>query len=241
MKGYVEIAPPPALRQFLDCLWVHVIDEPPPPEGRRLLPSGQVDFVWLAGMGVRVSGPHSRYTRPPDLPRMVAYGARFHAGTAQQLLRTPASAMVDTHVALESLTPRLAARIDDRLLHARDPAEALAAFGAELGRGLRGVREPDAAVLGAVRLLDRGETVAVTAERTFVSERALQRRFAEHVGYGPKTLQRVLRFQRFLRAAPRVPLARAATLAGYADQPHLTREARRLAGLTPRRLSTWQH
>jgi AraC-like DNA-binding protein len=241
MNGYVEIAPPRALRQFLDCLWVHVIEDPPPPEGRRLLPSGQVDLVWLAGMGVRVSGPQSRYTEPPDLPRMVAVGARFHAGTAPRLLRTPASALVDTHVALDAIAPRLAERVDDRLLHARDPAQAMAVFGEELGRGLRGVEEPDAAVLAAVRLLDRGETVAATAGRTFVSERALQRRFGEHVGYGPKTLQRVLRFQRFLRAAPRVPLARAATLAGYADQPHLTREARRLAGLTPQRLSTWQH
>ncbi|WP_051324396.1 DUF6597 domain-containing transcriptional factor [Candidatus Solirubrobacter pratensis] len=241
MGGYVEIPPPPALSAFLDCLWVHVIDDPPPPEGRRLLPSGQVDFVWLAGMGVRVSGPQSRYTRPPDLRRMTAVGARFHAGTAPMLLRAPASSMVDAHVALDAFDAQLAARLDDRLLHASGAAGAMAAFAEELGRGLRHVAEPDAALLEAVRLLDRGEPVARVADRTFVSERALQRRFGEHIGYGPKTLQRVLRFQRFLRAAPRVPLARAASLAGYADQSHLSREARRLAGLTPRRLLTWQH
>ena len=40
---------------------------------------------------------------------------------------------------------------------------------------------------------------------------------------------------------PRVPLARAAMLAGYADQPHVSREAMRLTGLTPSRLLTWQH
>jgi AraC-like DNA-binding protein len=241
MGGYVEIAPPPALRAFVDCLWVHVIDEPPPPEGRRLLPSGQVDLVWLADMGVRVSGPQSRYTQPPDLARMVVVGARFHAGAAPALLRAPASSMVDAHVSLDAFDPRLAERIHDRLLHSTDASAAMVAFADELGRGLRHVAEPDAALLEAVRLLDRGEPVASVAERTFVSERALQRRFAEHVGYGPKTLQRVLRFQRFLRAAPRVPLARAATIAGYADQSHLTREARRLAGLTPARLSSWRH
>jgi AraC-like DNA-binding protein len=54
-------------------------------------------------------------------------------------------------------------------------------------------------------------------------------------GYGPKTLQRVLRFRRFL-AGPRDDLARAALEAGYADQPHLTREVARLAGTTPSRL-----
>ena len=96
----------------------------------------------------------------------------------------------------------------------------------------------------AVRILDDGTaTVAETAARTFVSERALQRRFAHDVGYGPKVLQRVLRFQRFMRelAAPRVELARAALLAGYADQSHLSRETRRLAGLSPRQLTSWQH
>ena len=82
-----------------------------------------------------------------------------------------------------------------------------------------------------------------SAARTFVSERALQRRFAQDVGYGPKLLQRVLRFQRFMRelAAPPVELARAGLLAGYADQSHLSRETRRLAGLSPRQLTYWQH
>jgi hypothetical protein len=57
VSAYVEIAPPPALRPFVECLWVHRIDGPPPEEGRRLLPSGRVDFVWVGGFGVRVSGP----------------------------------------------------------------------------------------------------------------------------------------------------------------------------------------
>jgi AraC-like DNA-binding protein len=101
---------------------------------------------------------------------------------------------------------------------------------------------PDQTVAAAVRVLDRtGASVAGAAAHVHLSERALQRRFNDEVGYGPKTLQRVLRFQRFLRVAPGVGLARAAALAGYADQAHLTREATRLAGLTPRQLQTFQH
>lgn len=56
------------------------------------------------------------------------------------------------------------------------------------------------------------------------------------IGYGPKTLARVLRFQRFVRsadAAPERSLAELALDAGYADQAHLTREFTRLAGLPP--------
>ena len=53
---------------------------------------------------------------------------------------------------------------------------------------------------------------------------------------GPRTLRRVLRFQRFLAAARTAEpgsLARLAADAGYADQAHLARDCRRLAGLTP--------
>jgi transcriptional regulator GlxA family with amidase domain len=70
-----------------------------------------------------------------------------------------------------------------------------------------------------------------------VSERQLRRRFLDAVGYGPKTLARVLRFQHFLQLGSGPgDLARLAFAAGYADQAHLTRECRRLAGRTPAEL-----
>jgi AraC-like DNA-binding protein len=244
VRAYVEIAPPSGLRSFVECLWAHRIDGPQPEEGRRLLPSGRVDFVWVGGLGVQVSGPQSRYSRPLDLPPMLVFGARFYPGAAPYLLRTPATELVDRNVALDAIDPPLARRLDDRLGEARGAGEALAAFGAELDRRLRTTAPPPPAVREAVRLLGDGTaTVAETAARTFVSERALQRRFARDVGYGPKVLQRVLRFQRFMRelAAPGVQLARAGLLAGYADQSHLSRETRRLAGLSPGQLTSWQH
>src|SRR4051794_41434042 len=93
MSDYVEIAPSPALRPFVECLWVHRIG-PPPEGGRRLLPSGRVDFVWAGGLGVQISGPQSRYSRPLALPPMLVFGARFHPGAAPYLLRTPATGLV---------------------------------------------------------------------------------------------------------------------------------------------------
>jgi AraC-like DNA-binding protein len=242
--SYVEIAPPPELRPYLESLWVHRVEGPPPSGGRRLLPDGRIHLVWVAGLGVRIAGPLTRYARPADLPRVLAIGATFHPGAAPRLLRTPAEAFVDDSVPLDAVDPRLAARLDDRLGHARDPRRALAILAEEVSRSLRAATTPDPAVRHAVRLLDRATaTVADAAARAFVSERELQRRFTEHIGYGPKTLQRVLRFQRFMHqiALPRVDLAGAAAFAGYADQSHLTRESRRLAGLTPRQLRHWSH
>jgi AraC-like DNA-binding protein len=243
-NDYVEVAPPPALRAYVERLWVHRIDGPPPPEGRRLLPDGRINLVWISGLGVQVSGPQTRYTQPADRPRMLAFGAAFYPGAAPRLLKTPASAFVDEHVPLDAVDPRLAARLDDRLGHAHDARTALAAFADELERSLRADAGPDPAVREAVSLLNRAAaTVGDAAARVFVSERELQRRFAEYVGYGPKTLQRVMRFHRFMHhvAVPQVDLAGAAALAGYADQPHLSRETRRLADLTPRQLLHWTH
>ena len=71
-----------------------------------------------------------------------------------------------------------------------------------------------------------------------LGERQLRRRFLAQVGYGPKTLARVLRFQRLLallQAGPGGPpsLAEVAVQAGYADQAHMTAECTRLAGRSP--------
>jgi AraC-like DNA-binding protein len=68
-----------------------------------------------------------------------------------------------------------------------------------------------------------------------LSERTLHRRCVDTFGYGFKTLDRVLRFQRFFRSAARPEnhnLADMAASAGYADQAHMTREVQRMSGVT---------
>ena len=70
------------------------------------------------------------------------------------------------------------------------------------------------------------------------SERALRRRFNDAIGYGPKKLDRIIRFGRLLRLAAlrrADGLAAAAAELGYADQAHLTREVREPLGAHARR------
>ena len=97
------------------------------------------------------------------------------------------------------------------------------------------IEEPDALVLAATRSLGLpGTRVRSLATVLGTSERQLLRRFRAAVGSGPKTLDRVLRFQRFLSIADGDEgLARVAAELGYADQSHLTRDCVRLSGLTP--------
>jgi AraC-like DNA-binding protein len=102
---------------------------------------------------------------------------------------------------------------------------------------------PDPLVLAATRRLGfPGSRIDRLAESLGVSDRQLRRRFHESVGYGPKTLDRVLRFRRLVAQAGAVAagesdLARLAADLGYADQAHMTRDCMRLSGCTPAQLA----
>ncbi|NGO71435.1 helix-turn-helix transcriptional regulator, partial [Streptomyces boncukensis] len=80
-------------------------------------------------------------------------------------------------------------------------------------------------------LLRRGCSVREVAREVGLSERQLHRRCLHAFGYGAKTLDRVLRMRRALALAEGgTPLSETAVRAGYADQAHLAREVRSLAG-----------
>jgi AraC-like DNA-binding protein len=81
--------------------------------------------------------------------------------------------------------------------------------------------------------------IASIAERLGWSRKHLAAGFSNAIGIGPKTLSRIARFNRALDLA-RQPAANWADIAadcGYADQAHLVREFRDLAGETPTGIS----
>jgi methylphosphotriester-DNA--protein-cysteine methyltransferase len=74
-----------------------------------------------------------------------------------------------------------------------------------------------------------------------VSPRHLNRLMRVWIGYGPKRLCLIVRFQSTLHQmadAPRSSGAALATDRGFFDQAHLTLDVARLAGATPRRLTS---
>jgi AraC-like DNA-binding protein len=78
--------------------------------------------------------------------------------------------------------------------------------------------------------------IAMLAEEVGWSRRHLAARFGADVGLPPKTVARILRFQRVtqrLRRAGGSGLAEVAYACGYADQAHLNRDFRAFAGTTP--------
>jgi AraC-like DNA-binding protein len=240
--AYRELPPPTGpSAAHLACLWMR--DAGPARTVHRVLPDACADIVWTAGGRLVVAGPA---TGPvlADVPmQSAAVGVRFRIGAAGSALGLPACELLDTTVALDELWGEDATRLAERLHAAPEPDAMLAVLTAAVAARLPSPAGLDPAVrAAAVRAGGPGAAVRDLADRVGVGERQLRRRFADAVGYGPKTLQRVLRFQRFLALAvqdgdaattARWDLARLALDAGYADQAHLTRECRRLAGLTP--------
>lgn len=88
------------------------------------------------------------------------------------------------------------------------------------------------------RLLASGGTARVSdvAAEVGWSRRHLVDRFAAEIGLPPKTVARIRRFERSVALVARGhALAEVAAACGFADQAHMTREWRLLAGTTPGR------
>ncbi len=91
---------------------------------------------------------------------------------------------------------------------------------------------PDPLAAALVDHLGVGHDVAATAAALGFGPRRLHRRCQVLFGYGPKTLARILRMRRALSlVAAGLPAVEVAVRAGYADQAHLSREVKSLAGV----------
>jgi AraC-like DNA-binding protein len=120
-------------------------------------------------------------------------------------------------------------------VHVAGPDTATALVAAVASR----VTEPDRALGAVLARLREGSGVRTTADALGWTERALHRRCRDAFGYGPSVLRRILRFRMALRLARQgVPFAATAARAGYADQAHLAREVRALAGVPLSQLLT---
>jgi AraC-like DNA-binding protein len=234
--GYTEWPAPAALRAAVACLWAQVTDESAERAGL-VLPDGCTDLVWEQGRGAFVAGPDTGPVATTMAAGSMILGVRFRPSAGGPALGIPLSELRDQRADLADLRPaqarQLTAALDPQVAAVRmlDVAGALVADGA-----------PDPAVIRAARLLRDPEVRAEdVAAEVGLSLRQLRRRCQAVVGYGPKTLHRVLRFRGFVSrvdARPEVlDLAAIAAEAGYADQAHLTRECGRLSGLTPAALA----
>lgn len=235
---YAEWRPTAALLEDVACTWMNALPESAAPP-LQIVPDGCIDIVWT-GDRLSVAGPDTEPIFESFPPGTVIVGVRFQPGAAPPWLGLPASDFVNGRVALEEFWRGDARQLSERLHETQDPRRAAELMlSALVSRSRRPSLIDPAARAVADRLArdDGGRVrIAQLTDALGLSERTLRRRCESAFGYGPKTLERILRFQQFLgllrrSTAPR--LAELAAASGFADQAHLTREVQRLGGLTP--------
>lgn len=213
---------------------IFALDEAPP-RYTSIAPSGET-VAWRLGI---VHGPQSRYYFSGPKPRGRVVGVAFRPGAAGAVLGLPAAELADRHLPIEDAWGRRAYFIHERLCAAARPPQLFRVLEQELLAGLKRPLLIHPAVAHGLRRDAHERTPARVAQvqrATGYSPRHFIAVFRGAVGLTPGEFYRIERFGAVLRtlaqAGPR-SLADLAAAAGYADQSHLTREFRRLAGITP--------
>jgi AraC-like DNA-binding protein len=237
LSDYREFPVPTRLADYFLCLWTQAIVGSRE-YAHRVLPDACVDIVFVNDDPPVVVGPWTE----PFVVRLAAgtkiVGARLHPGHAPGLLGMPAAELLNQSALLSDVWGQNRARFAPVLDLARSTSRR-SGLAETLDRATGLAAKPDPVVAASIRWLARHSYGRVEQLSKWIgmSHRQLQRRFVAAVGYGPKIFQSVLRFQRLLNFASEPgtqhSFADLAAISGYADQAHMTREARRFANCTP--------
>ena len=239
-----RLPPPDRLSWCVDRFWITEWDIP---SGRavtaRVLPHPTVNLTLEDGHLV-VTGVAPRVFTRTLTGRNRVFGIKFRPGAARLVIDREIRSLSGTGEPAEDLVPGGRELADALREQATDDGRA-AAFARHIA-GLGPVPGRDLIMVQrAVDLLVNDPSVNRVRDVTRplrISERSLQRLFAEYLGLTPGW---VLRRGRLHAAAERLanlagrhsaPLAAVAAEFGYADQAHLTNDFRRFIGMPP---ATW--
>jgi AraC-like DNA-binding protein len=243
--AYRELAASTRFRSLIAGVWAFPVHR----HVHRVLPDGCMDLLFADGRA-RVVGAMQRAALVPAQSG-ATLGIRLRPGEAEQLFPRLPGELTDAEASLAQLWGDDGRRLEDAMLSQLERAatgrldagailrQSLPILERALALRLAAHRGAvDVRMRAATTLLAEGFLVADVARRVELSERQLNRRFWERVGLSPKTYARVRRFQRaaLLMKEGATPGAASAQV-GYADQPHFTREAAAMAGITPRALA----
>jgi AraC-like DNA-binding protein len=250
VQSYRERFPAPQLSRLVSSVWIQKVAGDGRAYVHRTVPNGSAEIAWALGTGsVVVSGPTRRPRVATLTPGTTVVGIRFRPGVASSIFGPAAPELVDLSLEVDRVWGRRARTLAERLAEAGSPEQAARLLEQEVAHRSESGMESDPLVMAAIGRLQpwRPDDVGAWAAGLFISPRQLRRRFVAAFGYGPKTFQRIRRFQGFLALSQlhhvdHHGLARLASVAGYADQAHLTRECSELTGLTPRAFleETWK-
>lgn len=233
---YREVPPARDLRGFVACGWTRVVRQRDGAPSMPVVPDGCADIILCDNRPPVLVGPDTMARVPQLAVGTVTVGLRFRPGALRGMLGFSAEQLVDRSIRLEQLGAEGGA-LHQRLVDGGTPDQRLSLLEhwvrskVNLGTG-------DLGVLDACRRLARPNSdLAEIATQLGWSTRKLRREFLATCGYGPKTMQRILRVQQASRLAHRIRsplrLSDLAARSGFSDQAHMTREFRAITGSTP--------
>ncbi|MER8866876.1 AraC family transcriptional regulator [Mesorhizobium sp. M0751] len=195
---------------------------------------------------------------PSDNDRFASFAAGLYAGPvviesfggaccvqinftplgARRFFGRPMSELTDRMVGLDDVLGVEGIALRERLGNAPDWSSRFAIAEAFVADRLATADRTHADIVWAYETIvsTRGRIrISTLAERLGWSRKHLTGKFSDAVGTGPKTLSRIVRFNHALGLSRRASSdwADIAADCGYADQAHLVREFRDLAGVTP--------
>ncbi len=251
----VSRAPAPRLRAHV--LGYHGYVERTPGVARRIeAPSGRVVLIVGLGPPIRVIDPrdpagasgtrhsfvaglHNAYMLTESGGAQRGLEVTFTPIGAHLFLGLPMDALANRAVELDDLLGAAGRRLAARLREAPTWEARFTLLDAIIAARLADAPAPAAGVAWAwQRLNETGGCLGIGALAAEVgcSPRHLIAQFREQIGLPPKTVARVLRFQRAIRLLERDDGARWAAIAhdcGYCDQAHFIRDFRAFAGRPP--------
>ena len=253
--AFTTIVPAPPLRQSIAMPWDWRV-EPGSFRLERILPQpGTTLIINLHEDETRVysddapcrlerscgtvfSGQFTRSFVIDSVEQIAVIGVAFRPAGACAFLRERMDVLGNRHTAFDDLAGPSARALRERLLQVPAADARLALLEGWLRSRFSGIA-PHPAVALALHGLDRlpqvpriGDLVAASG----LSARRFGTLFREQVGIGAKRYARMQRFRMVVAGATdgrRVDWSQVALDCGFHDQPHLAREFRAFAGMTP--------
>lgn len=186
-----------------------------------------------------LAGLHSRPAQVHHPGRQHGIQLNVTPRGASALFAAPAAALARNVEHLDAVSPAFAPELVERVSLARSWRARWAILDEiflrvlDLDRPMPGELEQAWAIM---RRTHGAVPVSELAEAAGWSRRHFTKQFAAHYGLAPKTMSRVLRFeraQRMVRLPTRPSLGSVAAACGYADQAHMTRDWTEFAGAAP--------
>lgn len=240
-RASVRCALPAApLRSWIDHYWLSLDNDCP---AHAILPDGSIDLVIRQGHADASGWKAWVYgTTTLSISTGLELGAhyagiRFKPGQGRHFLKAAARELTDSR---ESASGLLSFSLD-RAAEDLGSTDVFARFDAVLLAHAASVQPAPARIDAALALIaaSRGILGIEQAADAFgTGRRQFERMFLEAVGIAPKLFSSIVRFHRAGRLlqetdAARMTLADIAYACGYADQSHMNRDFRRLAGMAP--------